>query len=312
MPLATSIFAGGGTPSRVEAAGLVGVIGSIPVARPVEITVECNPDDVTEELLMGYSEGGITRISLGVQSVVPHVLASLGRTHDPEAVHRAVELVKRFGFQSFSVDLIMGAAEESIADWQATIEAVLGLSPPHISAYGLQVEPGTPLAADPRRHPNDDDQAAKYVLLDDRLRAAGLANYEISNWALPGHESRHNQLYWQQYNYRGFGAAAHSHWDGRRWWNLRTPDRYVDAVQRGISTEAAGEQLDEETRLFERYELALRTRTGVPVSVLDGEALDDLVERVSGADGDRWVLTQRGRLLANEVAVKLEPRGVAG
>ncbi len=177
----------------------------------------------------------------------------------------------------------------------------LGLEPPHISAYGLTVEPGTPLAADPARYPDDDVQAEEYELADDLLTAAGLANYEVSNWARPGHECRHNLLYWRQHDYLGFGCAAHSHVGGRRWWNVRTPERYIAAVESGQATEAAGETLDAETRRLEGLQLSLRTTDGVPRDALDGDALDDLVE----PHGDRWVLTRHGRLLANEVAVRL-------
>ena len=141
----------------------------------------------------------------------------------------------------------------------------------------------------------------KYELADDLLVAAGLANYEVSNWALPGHECRHNVLYWQQGDYRGFGSAAHSHASGRRWWNIRTPERYIDAVGRGESTEAAGESLDDETRRIEGLQLALRMRDGVPVAALDVDQLEGLVM----TDGVRVRLTRRGRLLANEVSLRL-------
>jgi oxygen-independent coproporphyrinogen-3 oxidase len=170
-----------------------------------------------------------------------------------------------------------------------------------VSAYALTIEAGTPLASQPERHPDDDDQADKYEVVDDLLTAAGLANYEISNWAQAGHECRHNLLYWRQEDYRGFGCAAHSHAAGRRWWNVRTPDRYIDLVNEGRSTEAAGETLDAASRRFERYELMLRMRDGVPLDALDGDALPGLVEHV----GDRWVLTRPGRLLANEIATRL-------
>ena len=169
------------------------------------------------------------------------------------------------------------------------------------SASPSSTSAGTPLADDPARHPDDDVQADEYELADDLLVAAGLANYEVSNWARPGHESRHNQLYWHQHDYLGFGCAAHSHRAGRRWWNVRTPDRYCDLVERGEPTEAAGETLDDETRRVEGLQLRLRTRDGVPADALDGEALPGLVER----HGDRWVLTRAGRLMANEVSLRL-------
>jgi oxygen-independent coproporphyrinogen-3 oxidase len=296
-----TVFVGGGTPSLVPADLLVAALGEIPVDDDAEVTVECNPDDVSDDLLDTYAAGGVTRISLGVQSMVPRILDLLGRTHDPDNVIGAVEAIRRVGFASFNLDLIYGTASETLDEWRATLERAFALDPPHVSAYGLTVEPGTPLAADPARYPDDDIQAAEYELADELLTASGLANYEVSNWARPGHECRHNLLYWRQQDYLGFGCAAHSHLAGRRWWNVRTPERYIAAVQSGQPTEAAGETLDADTRRAEALQLSLRTTAGVPHDSLDGDELTGLVER----SGDRWVLTRQGRLLANEVAVRL-------
>jgi len=301
MPAATSVFVGGGTPSMLPADQLMEVIAAIPVGDGAEVTVECNPDDVSLDLMRAYAEGGVNRVSLGVQSMASHVLGSLGRTHDRRNVERSVAAVRDSGLPTFNLDLIYGAAGESLADWTTTVESVLALEPPHVSAYALTIEPGTPLAAQPDRHPDDDDQADKYEVVDSLLAAAGMENYEISNWARPGHECRHNLLYWRQQNYLGFGCAAHSHADGRRWWNVRTPDRYIELVAAGSAPEAAGETLDAATREFERLELMLRMRDGVPIDALDGEALVGLVEQ----QGDRWVLTRRGRLMANAVSLHL-------
>jgi oxygen-independent coproporphyrinogen-3 oxidase len=303
MPPATSVFVGGGTPSLVPAPALVEVLAGVPLAPGAEVTVECNPDTVTPELLAAYRAGGVTRISLGVQSMVPHVLAALGRTHDPANVERAVELVREIGFDSFNLDLIYGAVGESPGDWRRTLDAALALEPPHISAYALTVEPGTPLAADAARHPDDDVQADAYLVADEVLTAAGLGWYEVSNWARPGHECRHNRLYWAQGDYLGFGCAAHSHRSGRRWWNVRTPERYIAAVEAGRSPEAAGEDLDAATRAEEGLQLALRTSDGVPAAALPAEEL--AAAGLLRIDGDRAVLTPTGRLLANEVAVRL-------
>jgi oxygen-independent coproporphyrinogen-3 oxidase len=301
MAPATSVFVGGGTPSLVPAEGLAAVLAAIPVVPNAEVTVECNPDDVTPALFERYVGAGVSRVSIGVQSMVPHVLAALGRTHEQANVRRAVAAARTVGLPTFNLDVIYGGAGESPADWRLTLERVLELDPPHVSAYALTVEPGTPLAADPARYPDDDVQAEEYELADELLTAAGLANYEVSNWAHPGHECRHNLLYWGQHDYLGFGCAAHSHRAGRRWWNVRTPERYIDAVRAGRSPEAASETLDDDTRRLEGLQLALRTTTGVPVEALDGDDLPGLVER----SGDRWTLTRRGRLLANEVSVRL-------
>lgn len=300
LPEATSVFFGGGTPSLVPADSLMRVLDHIPLAPGAEVTVECNPDTVDVALLRAYRRGGVNRLSFGVQSMVPHVLASLGRTHDPANVTSSVAAAREAGFDSFNLDLIYGAAGEALSDWTSTLERALALEPPHVSAYGLTVEPGTPLADEPERHPDDDDQADKYLVADRMLADAGLASYEISNWAKPGFECRHNLLYWSQGEYLGIGCAAHSHRDGVRWWNVRTPERYVEAITAGRSPLAASERLDEAERRIEALQLALRTRDGVPTGALP-EELEDLVER----KGDRVVLTVRGRLLANEVALRL-------
>lgn len=302
LPEATSVFFGGGTPSMVPAEGLMAVLATIPRTADAEVTVECNPDTVSDELLAAYRAGGVNRLSFGVQSLVDHVLVGLGRTHDVANVERAVQSARRAGFDSFNLDLIYGGAGESTADWQATLNRLLELNPSHVSAYALTVEAGTPLAADATRHPDDDDQADKYLMAEATLGAAGYEWYEISNWAQPGHRCQHNLLYWRQGDYRGFGCAAHSHRAGRRWWNLRTPERYVDAAVAGQSTEGGFEQLDDEARRIEGLQLALRMVEGVPDGALAADPdLDHLVER----DDDRARLTVAGRLLANEVAIRL-------
>ncbi|MGQ0832234.1 MAG: radical SAM family heme chaperone HemW [Microthrixaceae bacterium] len=304
MPPATTVFVGGGTPSMVPARDLARLVGRIPRADGCEITVECNPDDVTPALVDTYLAGGVNRVSLGVQSTSAHVLAALGRTHDRANVQRAIEVVRNAGVPTFNLDLIYGGAGESLDDWCRTLDDAVALEPPHISAYALTVEAGTPLANDPARHPDDDDQADKYLAAVDRLGRAGLEWYEISNWARPGHECAHNLLYWTMGEYQGLGCAAHSHRAGRRFWNVRTPDRYLAAVEAGESVEAGDEQLDDDGRALEALQLSLRTRLGVPRSALDADALAELVE-AHPDDPDRLVLTVAGRLLANEVALRL-------
>jgi oxygen-independent coproporphyrinogen-3 oxidase len=301
LTAASSVFVGGGTPTLVAAGDLVEVLAHVPLQPGAEVTVECNPDDVTPALAATYRAGGVNRVSIGVQSMVPHVLASLGRNHDPASVVSAVEAVRGAGFKTFNLDVIYGAAGETLGDWETTVRDVLALEPPHVSAYGLTVEAGTPLAAQPERHPDDDDQADKYELADDLLGAAGLVSYEVSNWARPGHECRHNLLYWRQGDYRGFGCAAHSHRAGRRWWNVRTPERYIELVRAGSSVEAAAEVLDVDARRLEGLQLSLRTRDGVPLDALDADELTGLVE----TRDSRLVLTRAGRLLANEVSLRL-------
>lgn len=304
---ATTVFVGGGTPTLVDPRALGAVIAAIDREPGAEVTVECNPDDLTPEHLDAYLAAGVDRVSIGVQSMVPHVLASLGRWHQPDNVERAVELVRAAGVRTWNMDLIYGGAGERPADWEHTVRWALELAPPHVSAYALTVEPGTPLAARPDRHPDDDDLADKYELADDLLGAAGLDNYEVSNWARPGHESRHNRLYWLQCDYLGFGSAAHSHRAGRRWWNVRTPERYIAAVDAGGPTEAGGETLDDETRRVEGLQLALRMREGVPAGAIDLDGLDgsDGTDALVEVRGGRVHLTRRGRLLANEVSLRV-------
>jgi putative oxygen-independent coproporphyrinogen III oxidase len=321
LPPATSVFFGGGTPSLLDAPYLARILAAIPRAPGAEVTVECNPDSVDRAKFDVYAAAGVNRLSFGVQSMRAHVLASLGRTHDPANVTRAVEWARAAGFTRLNLDLIYGSPGESVDDWRATLDAALALEPTHVSAYALTVEPGTPLgravAAGERAAPDDDDQATKYEIADDRLREAGFDWYEISNWALPGEECRHNLLYWEQGEYAGIGCAAHGHTEdgdgwGRRWWNLRTPDRYLAAVVAGESTEAGDERLDPATREAERLTLVLRTRDGIKLrrAGADPSPVDVCIDDLCGAAlletrGDRATLTRRGRMLANEVVARL-------
>jgi oxygen-independent coproporphyrinogen-3 oxidase len=252
----------------------------------------------------------VNRISVGVQSMAPHVLRGLDRTHEPDNVVRAVAAARAAGIEQVNVDLIYGTPGESLDDWHATLTGALALEPDHVSAYALTVEPGTPfgkdVAAGARAAPDDDDQADKYVLADTVLEGAGLRWYEISNWARPGAECRHNALYWHGGDYVAIGCAAHGARAGRRWWNVRTPERYVAAIESGASPEAGAERLDAAGRAEEAFGLALRTRAGaVPPPGAQGE-----VDHLVGAGlltrgGAGVVLTRQGRLLASEVTTRL-------
>ena len=304
LAVVDTVFFGGGTPTRIAPHFIADIVHALPLSDNPEVTVECNPDDVTVEMMETFAAAGVNRISIGVQSMVPRVLEILGRTHNPDNVRTSVDAARQAGISSINLDVMYGAASETIDEWRTTVEQVIALGVTHVSAYGLTVEAGTPLALDISRYPDDDDQADKYMLTDQMLMSAGFKNYEISNWSQPGHQCRHNKVYWSQGNYQGFGCAAHSHSVGRRWWNVRTPERYITCVRNGESVEAANEVLDEETRVREALELSLRTAEGVPVGVLDEEELVGLVER----HGHRLVLTPQGRLLANEVILRLRPR----
>ena len=305
MPTATSIFVGGGTPTRVPPEELIKVLSHIPTTSDAEVTIECNPDDITSEMLRIFRDGGVNRLSFGVQSMQSHVLQSLGRTHNPANVERSVELARQAGFTDINLDIIYGVHGESVDDWAATVASVLRLEPTHISAYGLTVEGGTPLADDPSRHPDDDVQAEMYEVVDDLLTAAGMENYEVSNWSRPERECQHNRLYWFQGNYAGVGSAAHAHHGGRRSWNVRTPDRFIELIESSQSAESSSEILDVDAQRIEGLQLALRMREGVPVDSFSASDLELMSELVRVNNG-QVTLTRAGRLMANEVALRLK------
>ncbi|MCU1430323.1 MAG: putative oxygen-independent coproporphyrinogen oxidase [Actinomycetia bacterium] len=317
QPDAASVFFGGGTPSLLEADKLVRILDAIPRTAGAEVTVECNPDSVDAAKFAAYRRGGVTRLSFGVQSMRPHVLAALGRTHDPANVQRAVALARDAGFAHVSIDLIYGTPGETMDDWRATLDSAIALGVDHISAYALTVEPATPLglavAAGERPAPDDDDQADKYAFADDTLSAAGFEWYEVSNWALPGHECRHNRCYWDGSEYVGIGAAAHGFTGGRRWWNTRTPERYIARIADGPDAVTGDEVLAPAARVEEAFGLALRTRSGATV----GRAAAPVIGQLASAglltvEEDRIVLTRPGRLLASDLTARLLLAGAPG
>jgi oxygen-independent coproporphyrinogen-3 oxidase len=316
---ATSVFFGGGTPSLVAAEQLVRILDAIPRTADAEVTVECNPDSVDATKLAIYHAAGVNRLSFGVQSMRPHVLAALGRTHDPANVRRAIALARDAGFLDLNVDLIYGTPGESLDDWRRTLDGALALGTEHVSAYALTVEPPTPLgqrvAAGIAPAPDDDDQADKYAMADDVLAAAGLDWYEVSNWAKPGHECAHNRCYWDGSDYVGIGCAAHGHTAGERWWNVRTPERYVARIEAGNDPRAGAERLDPAARAEEAFGLALRTRAGAAPARSERAAatIADLAGAgLLEAGRDRIVLTRAGRLLASDVTARLLLAGAAG
>ena len=308
LPRATSVFFGGGTPSRLPASDLVAILDEIERDDDAEVTVECNPEDADVERLRAYRAGGVTRMSFGVQSTRPGVLADLGRRHGTMAHREVSDAVTAAGFATWNMDLIVGSRAETLDDVALSVNDLLALDhpPPHLSCYALTPEAGTPLGRDPRRHPDEDDTADAYDLVGRLLDDAGYAWEEISNWAKPGHECRHNHVYWNHDEYAGFGSAAHSFRDARRFWNVRTPDRYVELVRAGESPVGGEEWLDERTQRFERESLALRTARGVPVEAFD--SLEEIAHLVAVREG-RAVLTPRARLVANQVIIRLKSAG---
>ncbi|MFM8304241.1 MAG: radical SAM family heme chaperone HemW [Actinomycetota bacterium] len=312
LAAATTVYFGGGTPSLVDAEQLMRVLAAIPRAPGAEVTVECNPDSVDADAMRVYRDHGVTRVSLGVQSTQPHVLAALGRTHDRANVERAVAAVHSAGIPSLNLDVIVGSAGESAEDFDTTLTDVLAFDPAHVSVYGLTVEPGTALerrvATGDLDPPDPDVQADRYLRADERITAAGLEWYEISNWARPGHECRHNLGYWTGQDCVAIGAGAHGHARGVRWWTVPKPERYVERLRAGATPVAGEERPDPTTVASERFGLALRTRAGAPVpSGLDPARLAEVADAglVEVGEG-RIVLTRTGRLLATEVTLRLE------
>ena len=305
MPEATSVFFGGGTPSRLRAEQLISILNAIPRSTDAEVTVECNPEDASLERLMAYRAGGVTRMSFGVQSTQLHVLEELGRRHGTLAHNEVSAVVSEAGFSTWNMDLIVGARGESTDDVMRTLNDILSMEhpPPHISCYVLTPEPGTPLGRDPERAPDEDHEADAYALVGEVLQQHRYEWEEISNWAQSGHECRHNHLYWNHGNYRGVGSAAHSHVDGRRFWNVRTPDRYIDLIESGRSPLGGEEFVDAGAAQFEAESLALRTRRGVPLEAF--ASLDEISHLVAIEEG-RVILRPEGRLLANQVIVRLK------
>ena len=320
-PRVDTVFVGGGTPTMLPAADLVRVVDGIRerfgLADDVEVTTEANPDSVTPESLSELADGGFTRISLGMQSAVPHVLATLDRTHDPEGVGRAVRAAQDAGLVT-SVDLIYGTPGESLDDWRRSLDAAVSLAPEHISAYALVVEEGTKLAAQVRRgeveRPDDDDEATKYELAEEVLSAAGFGWYEVSNWTrTPAGRCRHNDGYWTGADWWGVGPGAHSHVGGVRWWNVKHPRAYADRLASGASPGAGRETLTPEQVRDEQVLLGVRVRDGLAVDGLDevgrravaGLVADGLVDGVAAVRDRRVVLTLRGRLLADTVVRRL-------
>jgi oxygen-independent coproporphyrinogen-3 oxidase len=311
-----TIFFGGGTPTLMEPKDLGRVVTAIKnnfdLAPNAEITTEANPDTVNKAKLAELREVGINRISFGMQSAVPYVLAALDRTHNPANVAQGVRDARDAGFDEVSVDLIYGTPGESMSDWQGSIDVALSLPISHISAYALIVEQGTKLGAQVKRGevvmPDDDETADKYLLADEKFKAAGLDWYELSNWSKPGSESKHNLAYWNGANWWGAGPGAHSHIDGKRWWNVKHPTAYKEKISSGQSPLHDQEELTHEQKSSERIMLEIRLARGIDSKSLTAEQLSTLegfknqghLLEDSWASG-RIVLSTSGRLIADRI-----------
>lgn len=317
---ASTVFFGGGTPTLLPAENLVRMLDAVRdswgLAPGAEVTTEANPDSVDAEYLLALKAAGFTRVSFGMQSAVPHVLATLERTHDPERVPLVVQWARDAGLD-VSLDLIYGTPGESLDDWRTSLEHAIAQRPDHISAYSLIVEEGTKLARQIKRGEvasvDEDHQADLYELADELLGAAGYSWYEVSNWSTDAaHRSRHNLAYWRSQDWWGVGPGAHSHVGGVRWWNVKHPAAYADRVLAGLSPAAGRETLDDATREVERVLLLSRIREGIPVASLTprgrievaGLIAEELIDPRAALAGS-IELTLRGRLLADAVVRRL-------
>lgn len=338
-PPAGTVFFGGGTPTILKAADLVAMLDAVRetwgIADNAEITTEANPDTVNADYVRELADGGFNRISFGMQSAVPHVLKTLDRTHTPENVAAGISAANAAGMRS-SVDLIYGAPGESLDDWRTSVNTALDLGVNHISAYALTVAPNTTMgrriAAGMLPTPDDDDEAAKYEIADALLSAAGLEWYEISNWARPGYESRHNLGYWRNVDWAGLGPGAHSHYDAPalfergtvrrgqadgedsatalRSWDIAHPRLWGSAISEGRIPWAGSENITVEENLEETIMLGLRIRGGLDIARL-GNAIAETTWRELEHDGlitvehHHAIPTLRGRLLNDTIIAKL-------
>ena len=313
----STVFFGGGTPTLLAPARLGGILAGIGeafgLADDAEVTVEANPETVDAASLGELRTQGVTRVSFGMQSAVPHVLRTLDRQHQPGRPEQCVRWARAAGFDHISLDLIYGTPGESDDDWRRSLEAAIGAGPDHVSAYALIVEEGTRLAARVRRGeiaaPDDDALADRYLIADDLLGQAGFTWYEISNWAATGDaRCRHNLLYWTGGDWWGFGPGAHSHVGGTRWWNVRHPAAYAARLAAGTSPAAGREVLTLAEQRMEDIMLRARLAEGLPLAALTTAAFryseravaTHLADPSAFADG-RLVLTRQGRLLADAV-----------
>jgi len=316
----STVFFGGGTPTLIESSELVRILDSLKSTHgftdDVEVTTEANPDSVTLQDLQILRAGGFTRVSFGHQSSAANVLALLERTHTPGKTWQAVSDARSAGFEHVSVDLIYGSPGETDADLAETLDQVASADVDHVSAYSLIVEPGTRLAARVARgeipNPSDDVAAHRYELIDSKLQTLGLTWYEVSNWAKPGGECRHNIAYWRNQDWLGIGPGAHAHSAGTRSWNLKHPAAWAARIDEGISATAESEILKPEDISHEEIMLGLRLREGLPLSVLGESGLtqaklavsEGLLEAKNFAEG-KATLTFQGRLLADGLVARL-------
>jgi putative oxygen-independent coproporphyrinogen III oxidase len=309
-----SVFLGGGTPTTMTASDLGSLLGALrdafEISPDAEITTEANPDTVEEDSLSALLAEGYSRLSMGAQSFDPAVLRSLERLHSPDSVRQAIAAARAAGYVNVNLDLIYGAHGETLESWERTLAETVALAPEHVSAYALTIEPATPLGRAVARgdvpEPDPDTQADMFQLACSMLRDAGYGHYEVSNWARPGYECRHNLGYWRRQPYLGLGAGAHSYRDDRRWWNVRPPEEYLATVERGELPVGGEEVLDPSDAYLEEVFLRLRILEGVPSSWVEDDVAEPFIESGLLIDDDgSLVPTERGMLLLNELVLGL-------
>jgi oxygen-independent coproporphyrinogen-3 oxidase len=309
-----SVFLGGGTPTTLDVEDLQALLtrlrSTVDVASDAEITIEANPDTVDRAGLSGLLDAGYARLSMGAQSFDHAVLAALERLHDPDSAKRAMHAARAAGYANVNLDLIYGANGETLESWERTLRATVDLQPEHVSAYALTIEQSTPLGRKVQRGvvpaPDADLQADMFELACEVLGEAGFRHYEVSNWAKPGLECRHNLGYWERRPYLGLGAGAHSYRDDGRWWNVRPPEEYLSLVENGRLPIGGDERLEPSDAHLEEVFLRLRILEGVPSSWIEDERSAPFVEsglllEIDGA----LVPTERGMLLLNELVLAL-------
>ncbi|HSB54480.1 MAG TPA: radical SAM family heme chaperone HemW [Gemmatimonadales bacterium] len=293
----TTIYLGGGTPSRLDPSVLAGLLGALTADRPLapgaEVTLEANPEDVTAERARAWRDAGINRVSLGVQSFEPAVLSWMHRTHTADQPAQAVDALRSAGIDRISLDLIYALPPEAPRDWSKDLDRALALAPDHLSLYGLTVEQHTPLSRWVTRkeaHPVTDDRyAEEFLLAHERLTTVGFRHYEVSNYARPGLEAVHNSAYWTRSPYLGLGPSAHSGLGDQRWWNVREYSAWVEAIGQGVSTVAGEETLDAAALTLESLYLGLRTDTGLPAAAVPESVRVGWVR-------ENWATIQSGQL----------------
>lgn len=317
-PSLETVYVGGGTPSLLGPDAMDLLADALGRGRlegsSLEWTAEANPESLTAQVAARWRDAGVNRLSLGVQSFQPSVLRWMGRLHGAEEACRGVEIARSAGLRNLSLDLIFGVPDTVPRDWGADLEAAVALAVPHVSLYGLTAEPGTPLGGQVEegrvRMPDEDRYRDEYLLAHDRLTRAGYHHYEVSNFALPGHESRHNSAYWSGAPFLGLGNGAHSLVAGHRWWNLRDWDAYRDRTRAGVSPVEERERLGRSQEALERIWLGLRCTRGLPLTLLSAGPAGDLVAQwiargLARSTGTQLTLTAEGWLILDELSVSL-------